>query len=383
VRILILNWRCPSNPRAGGAEFFTHGVARRLVEQGDEVEWFSGSFPGGSDCEEVDGIRMVRGGTQWSVHFSAYRRYRKSLRERFDVVIDEINTIPFFTPIWAPIPCFVLIHQLAREVWWYESKFPLSALGYVLEPWYLKLYRRVPSFTVSDSTRKDLLQLGFSAPITVVPEGLEKAAFSKRAKSSRPTFIYVGRVSPSKRVEDVILAFQSFHHMFDTAQLWLVGDGPRAYRRKLLQLVDQIGLTSDVEFLGHLDNRDKHEKMAQAHMLLMTSVREGWGLVVSEGNAVGTPAVAYNVPGLRDSVVHEKTGLLTETSPTALASAMIRLWRDPKLYDRLVREGSRVVTNLSFDRAAELIRSELIRATGSAGSALVGTASDSNRWTAE
>jgi glycosyltransferase involved in cell wall biosynthesis len=148
-------------------------------------------------------------------------------------------------------------------------------------------------------------------------------------------------------------------------------------------LVDQIGLTSDVQFLGHLDNRDKHEKMAQAHMLLMTSVREGWGLVVSEGNALGTPAVAYNVPGLRDSVVHEKTGLLTETSPTALASAMIRLWRDPKLYDRLVREGSRVVTNLSFDRAAELIRSELIRATGSAGSPLVGTASDSNRWTAE
>src|ERR1700726_624485 len=141
MRILILNWRCPANPKAGGAEILTFEVARRLVSSGDEVEWFAAGFPGSLPEEMVEGIHFVRAGRQSTVHWRAYRRYRGQLRNRFDIVIDEVNTVPFFTPLWANIRSVMLIYQPAREVWWYESRFPLSAIGYLLEPIYLQFYR--------------------------------------------------------------------------------------------------------------------------------------------------------------------------------------------------------------------------------------------------
>src|SRR5207249_5279204 len=117
-----------------GAEFHTHEVAKRLVAAGHTVEWFAASFPGASSREMLDGIEIVRGGQQWTVHVRAFTRYRRRLRGRFDLVIDQINTIPFFTPLWAGIPVFVMIWQLAREVWWYESRFPISPFGFAMEP---------------------------------------------------------------------------------------------------------------------------------------------------------------------------------------------------------------------------------------------------------
>jgi hypothetical protein len=148
----------------------TFEVARRLVERGDSVEWFSAAYPGAPNEETIAGVRVIRRGRQWTVHWSAFRHYRGRLSQRFDVVVDEVNTIPFFTPLWSDVPAVMFIHQLAREVWWYESPFPLNALGYIAEPLYLRLYRRFPVVTVSDSTRRDLVSLGFSETITVKTE---------------------------------------------------------------------------------------------------------------------------------------------------------------------------------------------------------------------
>jgi len=129
------------NPRAGGAEFLTFEIARRLVKYGHSVEWFTASFPGAAPVEELDGVRIVRSGRQWTVHIRACLRYWRSLKGRFDVVIDEINTVPFLAPVWARIPVFAMIFQLARDVWWYEAPPGLNAIGYAAEPIYLQAYR--------------------------------------------------------------------------------------------------------------------------------------------------------------------------------------------------------------------------------------------------
>src|SRR6266851_3669304 len=126
------------NPEAGGAELFTHEVARRMVAKGDTVEWFTAMFPGAAAEANLAGVHVVRAGRQWSVHVAAMRRYKGHLRGSFDAVIDEVNTIPFFTPVWADIPRLLLIFQLAREVWWHESPFPMNAIGYAAEPLYLR-----------------------------------------------------------------------------------------------------------------------------------------------------------------------------------------------------------------------------------------------------
>jgi len=350
------------NPRAGGAEAVSYEIARRLVQAGDSVEWFSASFKGSSAEETRDGVRFVRAGRQWSVHWSAFRHYRTSLAQDFDVVIDEVNTIPFFTPVWATIPTVMFIHQLAREVWWYESPFPLNALGYLAEPRYLTVYRRVPVLTVSRSTQADLLRLNFQGPIVVIPQGREPIALQQVPKSTTPTFLFVGRLAPSKRVEHAIRALALFNIEGKGGVLRIVGDGSLRYRRALERLVARLGVEDKVDFLGRVPASEKHHLMAESHALLMTSVREGWGLAVSEANACGTPAIVYDVPGLRDSVRNQVTGLVVPPRPEKLRAAMRRLTSDSNLYARLSTECARWANSMSFDDTARLVRDTLQQA---------------------
>jgi glycosyltransferase involved in cell wall biosynthesis len=304
----------------------------------------------------VDGVRLVRAGSQSTVHWAAYRHYRKKLSNRFDVVVDEVNTIPFFTPLWSDIPTVMFIHQLAREVWWYESSFPVSAIGFLSEPLYLRPYRSVPVLTVSESTKLDLRRLGFRASITVIPEGLEAGAERPQTKSTEPNFLYVGRLAPSKRIDHTIRALAMFRQSTGAGTLCLVGSGSDKYLHSLIRLADQLGIADSVLFRGRVPSSEKYRLMAGAHSLLMTSVREGWGLVVSEANACGTPAIVYDVPGLRDSVRDESTGLVVPPRPRSLCDAMIRLTNDSELYRRLTAEGQGWSATFSFDETARIVR---------------------------
>ena len=307
----------------------------------------------------MDGIRIVRAGRQWTVHWNAFRHYRRSLRGRFDVVIDEINTIPFFTPFWAGIPALLLIFQLAREVWRYESSIPISAIGYALEPVYLRGYRKAPVVTISKSTEQDLRKLGFHGPITIIPIGIEQVAPAHSEKANVPTFLYVGRLAPSKRIGHMVQALAQFRQATGTGRLWLAGSGSDRYQRALADQAKRLNVADDVVFWGYVSEEEKRRLMTEAHALLMTSVREGWGLVVTEANACGTPAIVYDVAGLRDSVRDESTGLVVPSQPAYLTEAMLRLITDSGLYSRLAEEGRRWSSTFSFDTAARMVEQAL------------------------
>jgi glycosyltransferase involved in cell wall biosynthesis len=321
------------------------------VAAGHSVEWFTAAFSGAADEEVMEGVRIVRRGRQWTVHWQAFRHYRGGLRDRFDVVVDEVNTIPFMTPLWSDIPTLLLIFQLAREVWWYEAPFPLSAIGFALEPWYLRPYRRLPTITISQSTSADLRGLGFTGRISIMPIGIEPAQEEQR-KSVTPTFLYVGRLAPSKRIEDVIQAFAMIHRRRGSGKLVLVGEGTPTYVRSLRRMTRRMKVSDLVEFSGRLSAHEKHRRMAEASLLLMTSAREGWGLVITEANALGTPAVVYDAPGLRDAVRNGKTGLVVEPWPRALADGACRLLDDPVFYGSLVEQAKAWSSTFTFQRAA-------------------------------
>ena len=228
LRILVLNWRYVDHPRAGGAEFWTHNVLRLLVAHGHEATCFTARYPGSAEEAEIDGVRVVRRGRQWTVHAHAWRWLRLR-RGQFDRIVDEVNTIPFFTPLYlGEQQRRMLIHQLAREYWWRETPglFRLIApIGYAAEPLYLRLYRGSPAMTISESSRDDLARLGFSADrITILPMAIDAEPLRTLSpKPARFRIIVVGRLTPAKFVEEAVRAFAVVQRDVPDAALDIVG----------------------------------------------------------------------------------------------------------------------------------------------------------------
>jgi glycosyltransferase involved in cell wall biosynthesis len=331
MRILWYNWRDIKNPEAGGAEVFTHEVCKRLVKEDgvESVTLFAASFEGAFAEEKIDGVRIVRRGSKYSV-YSAAKEFYKQNKDHFDIIVDEINTKPFNTPSFVrDKPIVALIHQLAREFWFYETRFPINVVGYLfLEKYWLRKYRDIPTITVSKSTRDDLLCLGFKH-VTTVPEGIGFAPLERfPEKEVNPTVLFVGRLKKAKKPDDTLRAFKIIRDELPDARLWVVGDG--YMKEKLRTMVSAMFPTSsDITLFGKQSNAQKLELMSRAHVLLVPGVREGWGLVVTEANAMGTPAVAYDVPGLRDSIIDGSTGTLVHAGDhVALAIEAVELLRN-------------------------------------------------------
>jgi glycosyltransferase involved in cell wall biosynthesis len=345
---LFLNWRDSANPSAGGAETFTEEIGKRLVSSGNDVTIFSSSFLGSEPKEYMHGIRMLRGGGKYSVYAKA-RSYLKSHLSEFDVVVDEINTVPFRAHnLVKKVPMVAVIHQLAREVWFYETRFPINLLGYLaFEPLWLRGYRSIPTITVSNSTKQDLLDRGFTQ-VHVIHNGIGVTHLEDLpVKEKHPVLIFLGRLVRSKLPEHAIAAFKYIRAWFPDAELWVIGDG---YMRRKLEKDSSVG----VRFFGRVNEEEKFDLLKRAHVLLVPSVREGWGISIIEANSVGTPAVGYAVPGLVDSIVDGVTGILVPPRKVeALADAARRVLIDSYSARTFSEKAIDWSKKFSWDDAAE------------------------------
>jgi glycosyltransferase involved in cell wall biosynthesis len=336
LKILWFNWRCWLNPEMGGAEVFTHENAKRWVRAGHEVTLFTSEFPNCGREEFVDGVRIVRAGGKYGVYWKARKYYKKYFsKDEYDVVIDEINTRPFLTPkfVNGGEKIVALIHQLAREYWFYETPFPISYIGcYFLEKRWLRNYVDIPTVTVSESTMKELADLGFEK-IFVVPEGLNFKPLNRvPEKEDYPVLAYVGRLKRAKRPDHVVNAFKIVKKKAPEAELWIIGNG---YFRKDLEKI----ATNGMKFFSGPSDRERKELVKRAWVLVNPSVREGFGLNVVEANALGTPCIAYDVAGLRDSVKDGETGLLAKAGAVEdLAEKIVMVLDDDALRKRLCKK---------------------------------------------
>lgn len=334
-RILVCNWRDLRHPAAGGAEVWVHEVARCWRAHGLEVTVLSATFPGSAREEVIDGVRYLRVGGRLGVYRAARRYYAREGHGRYDLLVDSVNTRPFSTPRWAAgTPVVAVVYQRAKEIWFYETPLPVALLGrFLLEPLWLRRYRRVPVVTISASSRRSLERLGLRH-VEVVPPGHhpdgpvprddERAPIGAqasgphpRAKASRPTLCYLGRLAPNKRPDHALRAFALVRSVLPDAELYVIGDGP--LRRRLARTAPP-----GTCFLGRVDEGTKRDVLARSHALVVTSVREGWGLAVTEAAALGTPAVGYDVPGLSDSL-RASGGVATPPSIEALAAELVRV----------------------------------------------------------
>lgn len=314
MRILLFNWRDLANPAAGGAEVWTEMVARHLVTKGHEVTIFAAEVTDRPASEVVEGVRILRAGNRFTVYRQA-RKYFQQYGDKYDLVIDEINTRPFHTPRFAgATPVVAVAHQVAREVWFEEAHLPMAIAGrYVFEPRWLREYRDIPTLTLCPSSADSLRAYGLRNLHVIIPGGdiLERPDVEKEPT---PTVAFLGRLVSSKRPDHAIEAMRLLRLRHPTARLWILGDGPMLDK---LQRAEPPG----VEFLGKVPYARRNELLARAHVLVATSVREGWGLNVSEAAEVGTPSIGYRVCGLVDSVTMSG-GHIVDESPAALAHAL-------------------------------------------------------------
>jgi glycosyltransferase involved in cell wall biosynthesis len=338
------------NPEMGGAEVFTREVLKRWAEAGHKVSLFTAKFRGGKENEVDGGVNIVRSGGRYSVYWKAREYYdRFSSKEQYDIVIDEINTKPFMTPkfVRKGEKIIALIHQLAREYWFYETPFPISYLGYYFfEERWLKNYRMIPTVTVSESSRKDLVDLGFRR-VFVVGEGLNfKPIEEIGEKEPYPVMVFAGRLKKAKRPDHAIEAFKIVKNRVPDAELWMIGDG--YFREKLMRITGE-----GVRFFGSVSSEERRQLIKKAWVLVNPSVREGFGLNVIEANALGVPCVAYDAPGLRDAVQHGKTGILVKSGNIeALAEAINLVLTNDDIRRKLSESALAYSKSFSWDKVA-------------------------------
>ncbi len=337
MNILILNWRDPRHPRSGGAEYVTHEHAKGWVHMGDRVTWFSSMFPGAEREEMLDGVHIVRQGNVISVFLFAMVYYFFHSK-KYDVIIDEVHGIPFFTVLYARTPTILFLHEIAGVIWDAMYPFPISMVGKALESWYIRLYRNHRVWTDADSTVDELVHAGIPRDHCVaIPCPVATPPLSNRpTKNADLTCISVGRIVQMKKVEDILIAFADILKEYPAAELWIVGAGDASYLSMLRGLSVSLHISDHVVWYGRVSERKKMDLLGQAHFLLHTSVKEGWGLVVLEAASSWTPSIAYGAGGLTDTVKDGKTGVIVRTFlPSDIAKNVIRIYGNQRVYRRM------------------------------------------------
>jgi glycosyltransferase involved in cell wall biosynthesis len=333
MRFLMLNWRDPQNPISGGAERVAQAHLAALAQRGHEVFWYANAFPGCLPEETIENVRIVRGGGKGTSILKARQWYRR--QKPFDLVIDQHHGIPWYAPWWCGTHCIAYIHEVLGPIWDVFYPWPLSAIGRGQERWTHWLYRNVPFWTVTESTRRRLEANGVRN-VKVMLNGINTPALPVLPEKPLVLplrLVVVSRLAPNKRIDHAIRTVKSLGDFGIEARLTIVGTGE--VEAGLRGLVQDMKLAGQVTFTGPLPESQKDEHLRNAHFLVHTSLREGWGLNVIEANANGTPGAVYPVDGLTESTLHDQTGIISEKeTPESLAAGLATILKTPEKYDR-------------------------------------------------
>jgi glycosyltransferase involved in cell wall biosynthesis len=340
-KILVINWQDIRNPLGGGAEVHFHEIFKRIAQQGHQVTLLCCGYKGLPEKEIIDDIHVIRRGKRNFFNYIVPSLYRKYSRElQFDIVIDDINKIPFYTPLFVKEPLIGIIHHLFGSSIFIESSLPVALYVTLAEKIIPKIYRNTPMAVVSNSTKQELIQKGFSEQdIQLVYNAVDRSAYQycPEKKSPYPLVGYLGRIKKYKSVNHLILAFSEVIKQIPGARLLIVGDGD--YLPKLKKLVTKLNLEQVVTFAGATSHEQKINFLNQMWLAVNPSPKEGWGLTVIEANCCGIPVIAADSPGLRDSVVARKTGLLYPYGNYhELAEQIIELIKNDSLRKSLAKE---------------------------------------------
>jgi glycosyltransferase involved in cell wall biosynthesis len=358
MKILLLNWQDIKNPCGGGAEVYLHQIFQRLAAQGHEITLLCSQFRGAPAEEEIDGLRIVRSGNRSLFNFAVPIEYAKRFRrEGYDIVIDDINKIPFYTPLFIREPLLGMVMHLFGNAIFKEASVPAAAYVYGAERLALSVYRKTPLVAISESTRQELLSHGCRKEnIFLVPCAVNHTTYQQLPGIHRidPLIGYVGRIKKYKSVDHLLHAFAIVLKELPQAKLAIIGEGDS--KPEFQRIAHELHIDHATTFTGFLPVEEKVRLLNQMQIVVNTSAKEGWGLTVTEANACGAPAVASDVPGLRDAVIDGETGLLYEYGNIEqLAEKILLLLRDDRLRMRLAAGALSYAQSLTWDASAKIM----------------------------
>ena len=354
MRLLLVNWQDRENPQAGGAEIHLHEIFGRLAARGHQITLLCGGWPGCTATATLDGIHVIRVGTRHSFPFMARKYFERHLAEQhFDLLVEDVNKVPLYTPRWGGAKVVALVPHLFGSTAFREFPIPVASAVWLAERPLGRVYRGVPFQAISMSTAADLAERGIPREsVEVIYPGIDTVAYSpdETVRSPTPVFAYLGRLKRYKGVHIVIRAFAAMKH--PTAVLEIAGAGD--FRGGLERLAASLDLGARVRFLGRIDEEEKLHLLRRAWALMLASPKEGWGITNLEAAACGTPVIASNSPGIRESVRDAETGFLVPHGDIrAMATAMLQLAHDPPLISTLGVRARTFAETFTWERAAD------------------------------
>ncbi len=365
LRVLVVNWQDKENPQAGGAETHLHEIFGRLSDRGHEVTLLVSGWRGCAQRVKSDGMDVHRTGSRYTFSVAAPRYFRRHLADTpFDVVVEDLNKVPLFTPYWVDAPVALIVHHLFGATAFEEASWPVALATWLLELTVPRVFRSAPVVAVSNSTREDLIERGLDAGrIEVIPNGIVVDHYVPGVPDERfpdPTILFLGRVKKYKRVDLILHALKRITDGGTHARLLIGGRGDHA--ADLQKLAGDLGLSAQVEFTGFLSEEKKLELFRRTWVHTITSSKEGWGIANMEAAASATPTVASDSPGLRESVIHGETGFLVPHGDVeALAREIQRLLTDDGLRLSMGLSARTFAERFSWDESASAIEAFLGR----------------------
>jgi glycosyltransferase involved in cell wall biosynthesis len=355
VNILLLNWQDRENPQAGGAEIHLHEIFGRIAAAGHRVTMVVSGWRGAPREVELDGIRVLRVGGRHSYPLRVGSQVRRLEREeRFDVAVEALNKVPLYAPLWVEAPVMLLVHHLFGATAFREASPPVALATWLSERPLGRVYRNVPAEAISRSTREDLIGRGLRPEaIRVIHPGVDLDRFIQSAgpRAASPTFLYLGRLRRYKGVQLLVRAVALLRDRGVRVDLRIAGRG--SYERRLRALATRLRVADRVHFEGFVSEEAKPGLFGEAWANLFPSPKEGWGITNLEAGACGTPSIAADAPGLRETVVDGETGVLVEPgSAAAFAEAIAALSGDRARVEALGTAARRHAARFTWDAAA-------------------------------
>lgn len=351
-RVHFLQWRDLDDVEAGGSEIHSARIAAIWASAGIEVVMRS-SYAQGHPPEAVrDGYRVIRRRGRYMIFPAAVIAELRGLHGPRDGLVEIWNGVPFLSPLWARGPKITFIHHVHREMWKMVLEERLAKLGVILESRVAPpLYRRVPIVTLSESSRRELVDSLHFRPdrVHVVHPGIDERFTPGTEKHPKPLIVSAGRLMPTKRFDVLIRHAAEARERVPGLELVIIGDGYD--RAKLEELIDDLDARDWVRLAGHVDDQALVDLYRRAWVVASASVAEGWGMTLTEAAACGTPSVATDITGHRDAVASGRSGLLA-SSDAQFVDHLVAVLSDADLRQRLSEGALKHAATLTWDATA-------------------------------